>query len=155
MSKRGAQAGAMNPAYTHGHTTGGFSPTYHSWSSMWTRCTNKNRRSYKYYGGKGVAVCERWKSFELFLEDMGERPSGLTLERVDVHGNYEPGNCIWADSVTQARNSVQVVWVEIRGERKRLVEWCEHYGRSINTVRSRVKRYGWDYVSAIVTPPLH
>jgi hypothetical protein len=91
---------------------------------MIQRCTNPKRDSYKHYGGKGVKVCDRWRQFENFLADMGSRPAGMTLERKDVNGDYEPSNCVWADAVTQARNSVQVVWVEIGGERKRLVEWC-------------------------------
>lgn len=147
-----SQAGASNPAFTHGHTTGGFSPEYHSWSSMLQRCTNPKREAYKHYGGRGIAVCERWLSFDNFLADMGPRPEGLSLERENVHGNYEPVNCVWADRTTQARNSVQVVWVEIRGERKRLVEWCETIGISINTVRARVKKHGMTYADALTTP---
>ena len=146
------QSGERNPAYKHGHTTGGFSPTYHSWASMIQRCTNPKRYGYKHYGGKGVTVCPRWLSFDSFLEDMGVRPEGLTLERKDVSGNYEPSNCKWATATEQARNSVQVVWVEINGERKRLVEWCEVLNRSINTVRDRVKYYGMTYEQALVTP---
>lgn len=147
-----SQAGAFNPAYTHGHTTGGFSPEYHSWSSMLQRCTNPKRPMFKHYGGRGIKVCDRWRKFENFLADMGPRPKGKTLERKDVHGHYEPENCVWADSVTQARNSVQVVWVEIAGQRKRLVEWCEELGMSINTVRCRVKKHGWTYEQALTTP---
>lgn len=146
------QSGTSNPAFTHGHTAGGFSPEYHSWSGMIQRCTNPKRSVYKHYGGKGVPVCDRWLKFENFLSDMGPRPAGLTLERDDVDGNYEPGNCRWADNTTQARNSVQVVWVEIAGERKRLVEWCEQLGISINTVRCRVKKHGMSYAVALMTP---
>ena len=148
----GGGAGKSNPAYTHGHTTGGFSPEYHSWSSMIQRCTNPKRGSWKHYGGKGVKVCGRWISFENFLADMGPRPAGTSLDRVDVQGDYTPENCRWADTTTQARNSVQVVWVELNGERKRLVEWCEQIGISINTVRCRVKTHGWSYAEALLTP---
>lgn len=119
---------------------------------MIQRCTNPKRGAYKHYGGKGVTVCDRWLVFENFLADMGPRPEGLTLERDDVDGNYEPGNCRWADSTTQARNSVQVVWVEIAGERRRLVEWCEQIGININTVRCRVKKHKWTYEQALTTP---
>jgi hypothetical protein len=71
---------------------------------MLARTTNAARHNFKYYGGRGIAVCERWKSFENFLADMGERPAGTTLDRIDVNGNYEPGNCRWADAKTQIAN---------------------------------------------------
>lgn len=142
-----------NPAYRHGHSgRGKFSPEYHSWASMWQRCTNPKRYGYKHYGGKGVTVCPEWKDFVVFLRDMGPRPRGFSLERVDVNGNYEPRNCKWASTTEQARNSVQVVWVELGGVRKRLVEWCDELCISINTVRDRVKHYGMDYATALTTP---
>jgi hypothetical protein len=90
--------------------------------------------------------------FENFLSDMGIRPSGTTLDRRDNDGNYDPSNCRWVDSITQARNSKQVVWVEIDGVSKRLVEWCEELGRSVNTVRDRVKYHGMSYVEALTLP---
>lgn len=150
------QAGENNPAYVHGHTNGGkFSPTYHSWAGMISRCGNPNIQSAKYYAEKGVTVCGRWRSFANFLADMGERPEGTTLDRKDNDGNYEPGNCRWATIVEQNRNSSQVVWVELDGVRKRLVEWCEELGMSINTVRARVKFHGYTYERALTTPPKH
>lgn len=142
-----------NPAYKHGHTNGGaFSPTYHSWASMVQRCTNPKRKGYEHYGGKGVAVCQSWLTFENFLADMGERPEGMSLDRIDVSGNYCKDNCRWADTTTQARNSVQVVWVTIGKTTRRLVEWCELLGISINTVRARVKKQGLSYEIALTKP---
>ena len=93
-----------------------------------------------------------WLQFENFLADMGSRPAGLSLDRIDVTGDYTKENCRWADNTTQARNSRQVVWVEMFGERKRLVEWCEVLNVSINTVRDRVKYYGLTYQEAILKP---
>lgn len=92
---------------THGHASRktGLSPTYQSWRGMWTRCTNPNVKSYKDYGGRGVQICERWKDFGNFLADMGERPDGRTLDRINVHGNYEPSNCRWATRKEQAMNT--------------------------------------------------
>lgn len=90
----------------HGHAKRGYkSPTYYSWASMWTRCTNPNVKSYKDYGGRGVQICEQWGDFENFLADMGERPDGRTLDRSNVNGNYEPGNCRWATRKEQAMNT--------------------------------------------------
>jgi hypothetical protein len=142
--------GASNPAYKHGHTEGGkFSPEYHSWASMLVRCDNKNSRVYKHCGGRGITVCERWRSFDNFLADMGARPKGASLDRIDNDKNYCADNCRWADRVTQARNSKQVVWVCLWGRKQRLVEWCEELGISINTVRDRVKYKGYTYETAI------
>ncbi len=144
------QSGSNNPAYRHGHTNNGkFTPTYHSWASMLVRCYNPKRSSYKWYGAKGITVCDEWHTFENFLRDMGVRPDGMTLDRKDNALGYSKDNCRWADATTQARNSVQVVWVEIDGVSKRLVEWCEELCVPINTVRARVKNQGMDYATAI------
>lgn len=75
-----------------------------SWVGMWQRCTNPNNAAWKYYGGRGIAVCERWRDFENFLEDMGEKPPGLSLDRVDVNGNYCKENCRWATRAQQSQN---------------------------------------------------
>ena len=78
--------------------------TYVSWASMHTRCKNKNAMNFKHYGGRGISVCERWESFENFLIDMGERPSGKSLDRIDVDGNYELSNCKWSTASEQVKN---------------------------------------------------
>lgn len=78
--------------------------TYKSWECMRSRCNNSNHKNYKYYGGRGIVICERWNSFENFLEDMGERPEGKTLDRIKVNGNYEPNNCKWSTYKEQSLN---------------------------------------------------
>ena len=79
-------------------------PTYVSWCAMRARCTNSTLKSYRNYGGRGISVCERWEAFEAFLADMGERPAGKSIDRIDVNGNYEPANCRWATASEQRRN---------------------------------------------------
>ena len=89
-----------------------FTPTYKSWDSMKDRCLRAGHSSYKNYGGRGISVCERWMKFENFLSDMGLRPEGKTLDRIDNNGNYEPGNCRWSSATEQHRNTRAVVLSE-------------------------------------------
>jgi hypothetical protein len=100
---------------THGHTTGGaVSPTYAVWQNMHYRCKPQNAEKYPHYAH--VIVCERWSSFDAFLEDMGVRPDGLTIDRIDGSKGYSPDNCRWADVATQNRNRKSNVWVGLCGE---------------------------------------
>lgn len=78
--------------------------TYTSWEQMKQRCTNPKYPNYKYYGAQGVAVCDEWREFANFLKDMGERPEGTSLDRINPFGNYEPNNCRWATPTEQANN---------------------------------------------------
>lgn len=89
----------------HGHKRRGLSsPTYVSWSRMMQRCNDPNSNRWSLYGGRGITVCPQWRTFQGFLADMGERPPGKTLDRINVDGNYEPDNCRWATASEQARN---------------------------------------------------
>lgn len=91
----------------HGHRRPKKSPTYISWDSMIARCHRPTHPFYKDYGGRGIRVCDRWRGrdgFVHFLIDMGERPAERSIDRIDVNGDYEPGNCRWADKFTQRWN---------------------------------------------------
>ena len=98
--------GESSPNYRHGHNPkyGKPSPTYISWRDMKARSQNPNHKDYKNYGGRGIKVCNRWKDFVNFLADMGEKPEGLTLDRINNDGNYEPSNCRWTTPKEQRQN---------------------------------------------------
>lgn len=90
---------------THGQCVkGSRSAAYNSWSQMIARCTNHNSTHYRHYGGRGIKVCERWKKFQNFYEDMGDCPKGLSIDRINNDGNYEPDNCRWATIYEQSNN---------------------------------------------------
>lgn len=110
--RRGAQScGCLRNKNTgERSTTHGLSgsPVYNSYTSMIARCTRESNDNYHRYGGRGIKICDRWLgSFENFYKDMGDRPDGFTLDRIDPNGNYEPNNCRWADTTTQSINKVK------------------------------------------------
>lgn len=114
------------------------SPTYVSWNNMWSRA----RGSYpfpEYYRDKGVTVCERWSKFANFLADMGERPPGTSLDRIDGSAGYSPENCRWATPKQQVANTVTrkdaVIW-----EGKRVKEWAKEWGITYRAAHKRIGR---------------
>lgn len=101
---------------------------YHTWYSMLDRCENPKCRGYPDYGGRGIKVCEAWHTFENFFRDMGERPDGLSLDRIDNNGNYEPANCRWATMKMQARNRRNSIVILEDGARTPLCEYAARAG---------------------------
>lgn len=138
----------------HGHSCQNGSPTltYRSWSSMMTRCYNKKHEHYCDYGGRGIAVCDSWHTFDNFLADMGDRPSkSMTLDRIDVNKGYCLDNCRWASKVQQNRNSRGNIVVHFRGESRCISEWAKVLGLSSSAVYQRILN-GWSGERAITQP---
>jgi hypothetical protein len=127
---------------------------YHSWRAMLDRCENVNYREYQDWGGRGIKVCERWHIFENFLADMGERPNGTTLDRIDNNGNYEPTNCRWATGKTQCNNRRNNTIITYKGETKTLQQWADETGIYSGTISMRINHYGWNIEKALTTPSL-
>lgn len=138
---------------THGHTRGKeFSPTYSSWTAMIARCTRPSQPGYKNYGGRGITVCQRWRAFDNFLADMGERPDGMTLDRFpDNNGNYEPGNCRWATKSAQNMNKSCNPHFDFNGKRMTIRGWAEELGLDRTTLQKRIYKLGWPIEKALST----
>lgn len=116
-------------------------PFYGVWASMKDRCSNRRAKSFADYGGRGIKVCERWQSsYQAFADDMGERPKGYSLDRIDNDADYTPENCRWADRKTQQRNQRRAVYVTIDGVRYRAIELAESVGVAFQTIVSRANR---------------
>jgi hypothetical protein len=109
------------------------------WRSMKARCTNPEHISYPRYGGLGIYVCERWRDFEAFLQDMGAAPAGMSIERKDGDGPYSPDNCTWATPKQQARNRSDNVLIEFQGRSLPIAQWAEIYGLKVGTLWRRLK----------------
>jgi hypothetical protein len=125
------------------------SETYKSWSGMKARCENPNHIEYPRYGGRGIKVCESWLSFDNFLYDMGIRPEGCSIERIDNDGNYELRNCRWATNKEQARNRRNSRMLTIDGVTQTVVEWSEQAGASKATNIYRRLDLGWSDNEAV------
>ena len=140
----------------------GRTPTYNSWRSMKERCLNPKRHNFKYWGGQGVKVCERWLVYPFFLEDMGERPEGHVLSRKDDKGNYEPGNVTWklrADNTKEMQHArgtktaraklTDEQVLEIRDLREKgygIRQLGRMYGVHHKTISDIIKRQSWTHI---------
>lgn len=131
-------------------------PTYNSWHTMKQRCRDKKHMYYRLYGGRGIKVCARWleprDGFLNFIADMGLRPKGLTLDRIDRNGNYEPRNCRWADRLTQSTNSIQTRFLEFAGKRLTLSAWARETGIGFSCLWNRLDA-GWSIRETLSIPP--
>lgn len=112
---------------------------YRIWKNMRGRCLCSTNSDYPGYGGRGISICAEWSDFTAFIRDMGPRPDGHSLDRIDVNGPYAAWNCRWADDKTQARNKRSNHLIEHQGRTKTLQEWCDQFGLEPSKVRYRLK----------------
>ncbi len=136
--------GQNSNLFKHGKSE---TPEFRTWLQMHTRCYNQKSRDWESYGARGIRICAEWKDdFLAFLKDMGPKPSTHhSIERNDVNGHYEPGNCRWATKKEQARNTSRTRWVIYSGRRMSLAEACERSGTPYATAQDRIAAgRGWD-----------
>lgn len=125
---------------------------YGVWAEMIKRCTNPNYKRYKDYGGRGISVCDRWRKFENFYADMGDRPKGTSIDRIDNDGNYNPNNCRWATNKEQCRNQRSNVMLTFQGRTLCLSDWAVVVGIGRTTIRNRLSTLNWSVEKALTTP---
>lgn len=126
-------------------------PEQYTWYSMNQRCKNKNAPEYGDYGGRGIAICDRWSKFSNFISDMGPRPFGTSIDRIDNSKGYFPENCRWATKAQQQNNIRSNIVIEIEGVKKTLMQWCNELGKKYITVRARINR-NWNPIDALMKP---
>lgn len=137
----------------HGHTVNKRrTPTHRTWTKMLERCQNPNSIRYYDYGGRGITVCDRWQKFENFLADMGERPKGASIERVENDKGYYKGNCRWATRKEQCNNRRSNVFLTFNGKTQTIAQWSDETGIRQNTISVRINDYGWPIEKALSTP---
>ena len=115
-------------------------PTYRSWLKMRQRCNYPNNNRYINYGGRGITVCGRWNKFEDFYEDMGDKPKGCSIDRIDNNGNYEPENCRWATMAEQSRNKS----TSVKYKDKCAKVWADNMKIPYKSFLWRINKYGWE-----------
>lgn len=122
------------------------------WAEMLSRCRNPNHKAFANYGGRGIAVCQGWREFSTFLSDMGERPAGALIDRVDNDGPYEPANCRWATRQQQNSNRRNCIYAIDRGEAVTLRELCRRRGLPYRPIVKRIRDRGWPVELAVALP---
>lgn len=125
--------------------------TFMCWKSMKNRCYSKSFINYHNYGGRGIIVCDRWMTFENFIEDMGERPEGMSLDRINSLCNYEVGNCRWATTIQQANNVRTNNIIEVFNRKQTLHQWAREYSIMPATLNKRLL-LGWTTENALTIP---
>lgn len=135
---------------THGRC---YSPEYRSWDSARQRCTNPNNKRFRDYGGRGIQMHRPWiESFEAFFGYLGPRPSGHTLDRIDVNGHYEPGNVRWATKTEQYGNQRHTRFLTSNGRTRSMHEWAQESQIPVAVLYNRIVKRGWDVDRALTEP---
>lgn len=122
------------------------------WTAMMQRCYNSNNKGYKYYGERGIKVCERWHTVENFISDLSPRPDSLELDRIDNNGDYNPENCRWTTHKQQMNNFRRNRWIEFNGEKNTLTTWARKIGIRENALIYRLDVAKWSLEKALTTP---
>ena len=140
-------------SFVHGGAArSGKTPTYESWRAMRARCEDSKSLAYERYGGRGITVCERWQLFAHFLADMGERPKGYSIERIDNDGPYTPENCRWGTAVEQGQNKSNTIRLAYQGQECTLRELSLISGLEYRILYERIRKRGWSVEKAVITP---
>lgn len=129
-----------------------FTKAWQTWKGMMSRCFNPRNKRYPHYGGRGIKVCQKWLDFAEFFKDMGERPPGMTIERRNNNGDYEPHNCRWATRFEQNQNTSRSRIYQLGNTRASLAVLCRKFGVNRDTVDYRLTQ-GWPLSAALSTPP--
>ena len=127
-------------------------PTWESWEAMMQRCYNPKVNRWKYYGGKGIKVCDAWHNFDNFFWAMGERPKGSTLDRIDRNKDYSPSNCRWSTPYIQAINRSSTHWITAKGKTRTLTDWARRLNIQPSAIRWRIAN-GWGEEQAVTFTP--
>lgn len=135
----------------HGMTN---TPTWKTWRLMKRKCYEKTFAAYPDYGAKGIIVCDRWlESFQNFFDDMGERPTGMTIDRIDSKKGYDVGNCRWATNKTQGENKSSTKWITFNGEKFCISDWASKIGITPQGLWLRIYKYHWTIEEALTLKP--
>jgi len=127
--------------------------TWSTWYDMIKRCYNPKYKRYFAYGGRGISVCKEWReSYDNFFKDMGDKPDGYTIERINNDGNYEPSNCKWATPKEQAQNRRPNRNIMFNGKTQNISQWCQELGISHSALAKRLRT--WDLATALTTKRL-
>lgn len=150
-AKKSSRGPNSKPFEKHG-LTGTYE--HRTWASMVGRCTYPSHSRWEFYGGRGITVCQRWRdSLLAFLEDMGPRPPGGSIERIDNDGPYSPENCRWATQKEQSRNKRSTVRLTFNGKTQSAADWSDETGIPARLIVQRVHKLNWTAEKALTTPP--
>lgn len=124
-------------------------PTHNTWLGIKKRCANSSAQNYYLYGGRNIGVCKRWAKFENFLKDMGKKPVGKSIDRINVNKGYSPKNCRWATIEQQMNNKRNNVFITYKNKTLSIAQWSRITGINYSTLRQRIIVYRWDVKKAL------